>query len=304
MPLFSCIHRHKLLKYTRLTPPLPAIQLAKRLMIHAVASIVAVVCYLAASVPQMLHLLSRRQRNHERAQPDRRLFLIFSLLAVSAHGISNFDTIFTPQGVDLGIFRVASLIAWFICVLALLNTLRRPVETSAAILYPISCIAILVSLFAQGPDIYLQNLSAGMISHIILSILAYSVLAICAVQALVLSAQERELKHHHLQGILRALPPLQTMEAMLFEGLWLGVILLTMAIATGAIYVDNLLAQHLLHKTVFSIAAWIIFASLLWGHSVRGWRGHIAVRWTLIGFGALVLAYFGTKFVLELILHR
>lgn len=274
-------------------------------MIHAAASIVAVVCYLAAAIPQGLFLLNTgTRRNREAAQPDRRILLTLCGIAVTAHAISVFGLIATPEGIDLGIFRVLSLVAWFICLLAVSNALRRPVENSIVILFPVSCIAIVIAEVTRGPDMYLINTGAGMLSHILLSILAYSVLALCAVQALVLSVQERELKHHHLQGILRTLPPLQTMEAMLFEGLWLGLGLLTLAIITGAIYVDNLLAQHLVHKTVFSVVAWIIFAALLWGHRVRGWRGHTAVRWTLIGFAALVLAYFGTRAVLELILHR
>jgi ABC-type uncharacterized transport system permease subunit len=274
-------------------------------MIHAAASIVAVVCYLATAIPQGLFLLNTgMRRNREAAQPDRRIFLTLCATAVTAHAISVFGLIATPAGIDLGLFRVLSLVAWFICLLTVFNALRRPVENSVVILFPVSCIAIVVAEVTRGPDMYLINPGAGMLSHIFLSILAYSVLALCAVQALALSVQERELKHHHLRGILRALPPLQTMEAMLFEGLWLGLGLLTLAIVTGAIYVDNLLAQHLVHKTVFSVAAWIIFAALLWGHRIHGWRGHTAVRWTLIGFAALVLAYFGTKLALELILHR
>jgi ABC-type uncharacterized transport system permease subunit len=293
------------MKYTRLDIPSQLSILRSDLMIHAAASIIAVVCYLAAAIPQGLFLFNTGlHRGREHTKPGRGAFLSLCAIAVSAHAVSVFGLIITPAGIDLGIFRVMSLIAWFICLLTVVNALRRPVENSVVILFPISCVAIAVAEFTRGPDMYLLNPGAGMLSHILLSILAYSVLALCAVQALVLAVQERELKHHHLRGILRALPPLQTMEAMLFEGLWLGLGLLTLAIATGAIYVDNLLAQHLVHKTVFSVAAWIIFAALLWGHRAYGWRGHIAVRWTLIGFVVLVLAYVGTKLVLELILQR
>ncbi|MET0378437.1 MAG: cytochrome c biogenesis protein CcsA [Spongiibacteraceae bacterium] len=282
-------------------------------MMHVVVSLIAVVFYLAAAIPQGLVLMGRGTLNpnlgspgitNARTVPHRTRLFLFGIIAVSAHGISALGTIYTPEGIDLGIFRVLSLISWFICAIALLNTLRRPLENSLAILFPLACIAIAVSLVGHGPDVYLQNYGAGLLSHILLSILAYSVLALCALQALVLSLQERELKHHHMRGVLRVLPPLQTMESMLFEGLWIGLILLTLAIATGALYVDNLFAQHLVHKTAFSIIAWMIFAALLWGHHQQGWRGHTAVRWTLVGFGALVLAYFGTKFVLELVLHR
>jgi ABC-type uncharacterized transport system permease subunit len=267
-------------------------------MIHAVASIIAVVCYLAASAYQGSFLL---KRNHP--QPPRGRFIALGIVAVAAHGISAFGIIYTQQGIDLGIYRVASLAFWFICLIGLLSNLRRPLETALALLFPLACLSIAISFMPHGPDRYL-TISPGVFGHIIFSILAYSVLSLCALQAVVLAIQERELKHRHTRGILNALPPLQTMEQMLFEMLWVGLVLLTLAIVTGAIYVENLFAQHLVHKTVFSLIAWCIFASLLWGHKKLGWRGHTAVRWTLIGFAALFLAYFGTKLVLELILHR
>lgn len=267
-------------------------------MIHAVASITAAVLYLAAALYQGLYLINQQQR------PIRGLFLTLGALATVAHGVSAMGLIYTPHGIDLGIFRMLSLVFWFISVIGVLNGLRRPLETSLALLFPLSATSIIISFALRGPETHFQYLSTGVFSHIILSILAYSVLSLCAIQALVLAVQERALKHRHIKGMLNALPPLQTMESMLFELLWVGFVLLSLAILTGAIYVENLFAQHLVHKTVFSIAGWCIFAGLLWGHQQLGWRGHTAVRWTLTGFGALVLAYFGTKLVLEIILHR
>lgn len=268
-------------------------------MIHAVASIIAVVFYLSAAVYQGLYLYNPARR------PVRSRFLALGTAAVLAHGFSAFGTIYTAHGIDLGFFRVLSLISWFICFIGLLGALRRPLDNALALLFPLASVALIVSLLVRGPDThYAQNFSAGVFSHILLSILSYSVLSLCALQALILALQERELKHRHLSGVLNALPPLQTMEAILFELLWVGVILLSLSILTGALYIHNLFAQHLVHKTVFSIIAWLIFAGLLWGHHQLGWRGHTAVRWTLVGFGALVLGYFGTKLVLELILHR
>lgn len=73
---------------------------------------------------------------------------------------------------------------------------------------------------------------------------------------------------------------------------------------SGFLFIDDLFAQHLAHKTLFSILAWIMFAGLLIGRSRYGWRGKIAVRWTLYGFASLLLAYFGSRIVLELILDK
>ena len=92
------------------------------------------------------------------------------------------------------------------------------------------------------------------------------------------------------------------METLLFELIWVGLALLTLAIGSGIIYLDDIFAQHLVHKSTLSIAAWLIFAMLLWGRHQWGWRSQTAVRWTLGGFATLMLGYFGSKLVLELIL--
>ena len=98
------------------------------------------------------------------------------------------------------------------------------------------------------------------------------------------------------------MPPLQTMEALLFDIVWAGFLFLTLSIITGAIFIEDMLAQKLSHKTVFSILSWLIYAVLLTGHQIQGWRGASAVRWVLGGFAALMLAYFGSKLVIEVIL--
>jgi ABC-type uncharacterized transport system permease subunit len=268
-------------------------------MMHAVASITAVVFYLTAAIYQGLYLLERGLSRSVRSR-----FLILGTIAVIAHGFSAIGPIYSPSGIDLSFFRVLSLSFWFVCLIGLLSNLRRPLETVLALLFPLASLSIITTFAIQGPDSRLDSLSVGVLAHIVLSILAYSALSLCALQAFVLALQERALKQRHVNGVINALPPLMTMENLLFELLWVGFLLLTAAIATGMVYIDNLFAQHLVHKTIFSLIAWCIFAGLLWGHRKLGWRGHTAVRWTLAGFTALALAYFGTKVVLELILHR
>lgn len=94
------------------------------------------------------------------------------------------------------------------------------------------------------------------------------------------------------------------MEVMLFELLFVGVVLLTLSIISGFLFVDDIFAQSLVHKTLLTMLAWVLFSVLLWGHHKLGWRSQIAVRLTLAGFAALMLAFFGSKLVLELVLQR
>ena len=111
-----------------------------------------------------------------------------------------------------------------------------------------------------------------------------------------------QLKTNYTSLLIRNLPPLQTMESLLFEMIWTGLILLTLGMISGTIFIDDLFAQHLVHKTILSIIAWAIFAALLTGRQLKGWRGITASKWTLWGCLFLMLGYFGSKLVIEFIL--
>ncbi|WP_414729703.1 inner membrane protein YpjD [Zhongshania aliphaticivorans] len=225
------------------------------------------------------------------------------LMATVCHALAAFTAISTPVGMDLGVIQVLSLITWLICVITLSASLRRPLHNLLIALYPLAAISLTAELLIPGKQQFLQHQSPGVLSHILLSILAYSMLTIAAVQAIVLALQNRMLRDHRLKGLPSILPPLQTMEAMLFELIWAGFVLLSLAIITGAVYVDDILAQHLLHKTVFSVLSWVLLAILLCGRAALGWRGNIAIRWTLWAFSCLLLGYLGTKIALSLIIH-
>ena len=101
-----------------------------------------------------------------------------------------------------------------------------------------------------------------------------------------------------------AFPPLQAMESLLFQMISTGLLFLSVSLLSGFIFIEDLFAQHLVHKTILSIVAWFIFSSLLIGRKRYGWRGKTAIRWTLYGFLSLLLAYFGSKLVLEVILDK
>jgi len=186
----------------------------------------------------------------------------------------------------------------------LLSSLRKPLRNLFLFLLPFSIIAIGIDNTLGLGHQHMVLLSPGLAAHVVLSILAYSLLTIASLQALFLAYQNRLLKRKQLRGVVGLLPPLQTMESLLFELLWAGQILLTLSILSGAIFIESLFAQHLVHKTTFSILSWVIYAVLLWGRHALGWRGNVAIRWTLCGFAALMLAYFGSKLVLEVILQR
>jgi len=141
-------------------------------------------------------------------------------------------------------------------------------------------------------------------THILSSIIAFSLLTIAAFQSLLLALQNRQLKSRNPGRLMLAFPPLQAMESLLFQMISAGVFFLSISLLSGFIFIEDLFAQHLVHKTILSIIAWVIFSSLLIGRKRYGWRGKKAIRLTLYGFVSLLLAYFGSKLMLELILQR
>lgn len=233
------------------------------------------------------------------AQPYFKLVLP---LAIAAHMWSASDLMFTESGVQLGFFQVASVFFAAMNIIVMLSALRKPTENLFLILLPFTCLALALSamVFTRSPVV--SDLSYPMVAHILLSIVAYSLLTLATLQALLLNYQNSRLKSHHVKSVIGVFPPLQTMESLLFDLVWAGFILLTMSIGTGVIFIEDLFAQQLSHKTVFSLFSWLLYAVLLAGRHALGWRGKIATRWVIAGFVMLMLAYFGSKFVIEIVM--
>ena len=224
--------------------------------------------------------------------------------AAVLHGLAAAGYIDAAGAINLGFLNALSLTTLFIVGILLLVALAKPVDKLGIIIFPLAALALTLKVAFPIENPVPKDYSWPMRIHILVSMLAFSLLNVAAIQAILLALQEWRLRSHHMSRFNRSLPPLQTMESLLFQLIGAGFVLLTVSLVTGFVFLENLFAQHLAHKTVLSMAAWGVFAVLLWGRMVHGWRGQTAIRWTLSGFAALLLGYFGSKVVLELILHR
>ncbi len=228
----------------------------------------------------------------------------WAALALAAHGVALAHGSIQAGMLLIGIGTALSLFAWQAALLLWLFSLREAIGALGLVVYPLAGICALIGLVLPGAPGASDTLTWPLQLHILLSMLAYGLLTLGAVQAVVLALQHRQLHQGAPSRAFAALPPLQTMEALLFRLIAAGFFLLSLAIATGALFIDNLFTQHLAHKTILSLVAWLVFAVLLWGRRRYGWRGRVALRGVLGGYGVLVLAYFGSKLVLELILGQ
>jgi ABC-type uncharacterized transport system permease subunit len=230
--------------------------------------------------------------------------LLVGAAGLALHSMALAAAVAERGGPELSFGGVLSLVAWLLAVFALLVALKARFVGLAAVLLPAAGIAALAVLL---PDPVTPRSAApnwGIHAHVSLSILAYSLLSLGAGLAVLFLFRERTLRRRQLTAWTRILPPLESLESALFTALVAGFSLLTLALFSGLMFLQDIFAQHLLHKTVLSIVAWGVFAILLLGRLKLGWRGRQAIHWVLAGYGLLALSYFGSRFVLEFLLGR
>jgi ABC-type uncharacterized transport system permease subunit len=228
---------------------------------------------------------------------------VIACVALVLHAIAVHNALIQDGALYFSLGATVSLFAWQCALLCWLLALARPLQHLGIVIYMLAALSIgLGYLSYETPEKAFSG-SWGLGIHVLLSLLSYGLLTIAALQALALLAQDRGLRQHHSPPWTNRLPALETMEQMLFQLMGLGLFLLSLTLLSGLLFVDDLFAQHLAHKTFLSLFAWLVFSTLLWGRWQFGWRGRKAINWTLGGYISLLLAYFGSKWVLEVILN-
>lgn len=259
-------------------------------------AILDILFYLSASLFIGLNLIEKIPRG-------RYWLFLLGFLAVCLHGILLHEWIDIAAGQNLNVFNMLSLTAWLVSIFVLVMILIKSVEILSLFIFPASAISILLVL--AFPRVYIVDTIASpdTLFHIILSIFTFCVLCLAGLLAILLAIQEWLLHQNRFTGLIRKLPPLESMETLLFQVITLGFILLSVVLITSVYFYHQLLFVHLiiLQKTIIVIAAWIIFAILLIGRFRWGWRGKKAIYYTLLGVMLLIIAYFGSKLMLEAI---
>ncbi len=228
--------------------------------------------------------------------------LALGFVAIALHILTLSPSLFTAAGLNLGFYSMVSLTSLLIVLLLWIAALGKPVENLGITILPLAGLSVVLDMTLPAQHLFQGRPPLSLEIHILTSMLAYSLLALAAAQAILFAIQDWRLRNRRPGGFVRALPPLETMELLLFQAIALGFILHTLALLSGAVAVQDLFAQQVVHKTILSLIAWVLFAILLWGRWRFGWRGRVAIRWTLIAFSILLLAYFGSKLVLEVLL--
>jgi len=239
--------------------------------------------------------------------PDVRLENLLVPVALVLHAMLLHRGIVVADGLNLGVANAVSLLVWLTALIYWLAGLAYPgLSGMQGLMAPIALAAVLLQGAVPSRHIVTYTAEPLFTLHFAIAMLAYALVIVATVHALVMLAEEKWLHRGVMPPFLKALPPLLEMEALLFRILLAAFILLTLTVVSGVFFSELLFKKPLTftHKNVFAILSWLIFGGLLAGHHLRGWRGRKAVRWTLAGFFMLLLAYVGSKFVFEIVLQR
>jgi len=267
-------------------------------MSHEFPLILAAAFYLVAAV--LLYASVR-----ERSPAWRNGSIAFAIAGALFHGGAQYNHWFGGSLPDVSLSHLLSLCALVVMVLLITSTFtRKELYAAGLVALPIAAGVLLLEWVLPHSGLPLKEASFGIAVHMISSVLAFGLLSIAGVYALFAFFIDHFLRRHHLNPLVRSLPPLEVLEDLLFKTIAAGFSLLTVSLLSGMMFINDIFAQHLVHKTILSILAWVVFGVMLWGRWRYGWRGSLAVRLTLAGIILLVLSYFGTKLVLEVILGK
>jgi ABC-type uncharacterized transport system permease subunit len=226
------------------------------------------------------------------------------LLIIHASGL--YVALFSEAGMRFSFSFALSLMMWLAVLIYWLESFMSRMEGMQPMVLPLAAVCTILARGVPTGTLGRPRQCHGFKLHFLAAMLAYSLLTLSALHAIFMGFTENALHKRSLKRRLNSLPPLLTMESLLFRMLLVGFILFTLTVGSGVFFSEALFGKPLTvdHKTLFAFASWGIFATLLIGRHAWGWRGKRALRWTLAGFALLILAYVGSRFVAEVMLGR
>ena len=228
------------------------------------------------------------------------------IMPLGLHALLLTRAVFSGDALYLGVGTAISVIIWLTALIYWTWSFFYRLEGLQVLVVPAAAGLSLLPLALPSVHPLANTHMAAFKAHLIISLLAYSLFTIASLHVLMMALMERRLHRGNLPQFMQNLPPLLTMERLLFRIISAGFVLLTLTLGSGILFSEEVFGKPMqfTHKTAFGILSWLIFGAMLAGRALYGWRGRVAMRWTLAGFLSLFLAYIGSKFVLEVLLQR
>ncbi|MCF6299241.1 MAG: cytochrome c biogenesis protein CcsA [Thiomicrorhabdus sp.] len=254
---------------------------------------------LSALLASLLYLLASRliwQKIQGNSDTNIRPKVIkLALMATLVHAFALSSTLWGDQAIHFNMGNGLSLVALLASAILLVTCINKNTEILGIFVYPIAALTVLLPVFMN--DFTPLPLTLGI--HVLISIAAYSIMGIATAQAILYGRQECLFRKKKLSRLMKALPPLQVMENTLIQLVIIGFIFLSFALLSGAFFIEDIFAQHLIHKTFLAILSWLVYGAFLFGHFKYGWRGRKAARYTIWAYVLLVLSFVGTSIILS-----
>ncbi|MCP9268310.1 inner membrane protein YpjD [Xenorhabdus sp. XENO-1] len=261
-----------------------------------VFSIIALLAYLI-SLTLIVPGLLRQQNSYQK------LALLFSIMALINHAIAlKYQIFHVSSGQNLTLLNLGSIVSLLMSTIMTVVAFRGRAWFLQPIVYSFAMINLMLASMVPGAFITHLEDSIELFIHIGLALLGYATLLIAALYALQLGWLDHLLKKKKF-SFSSGMPPLMTIERKMFHITQVGVILLTLTLCTGIMYMDNIFGKENIHKSVLSIIAWFVYVTLLWGHYHEGWRGKRVIWFNLIGAFILTLAFFGGRLLQEIMVY-
>jgi ABC-type uncharacterized transport system permease subunit len=235
--------------------------------------------------------------------PKKSFALALAGIALLIHVVILWDTVLIMPGQNMSIMNVVSLVAWLISMTMFFASFKLPNTILLPVVFGFTALVVMLTPFLSDMHIMHYRIKPALLIHIGFALLAYACLSIAFLYAMQLAYINLRLKEKRASLLHSSLPPLMAVETILLKLLLVGNVLLTMSLVTGFMFLENMFAKEQAHKTVLSLLAWLIYSVILFGHAKFGWRGKPVITATIAGSILLTLAYFGSRFVREVIIN-
>ena len=266
-------------------------------MLNSLLLVCVIACYCAATFLIALYIRANTQA------PGEPKYLNIATVIGSVGVVANlaywYQIGLTATSLNFSVHSMMALISSILVAIFILCSLAMPIRRLGVLVFPIALIGLLLSSFWTKELATELTLSPALMAHILISITAFALLTIATVQGLLYVYQERQIKNRTNPAMLMALPPLQTMEQLLFRLIWAGFICLTLTLFSGAVFSQYLFGHAFMfkHHTILPFLGWLVFVTGLFRRLKYGIRGSRAVALTIVGFVLIQLGYFGTKII-------
>ena len=264
-------------------------------MMLTILLLLAILGYVASAVVVLQNILQNRLLNPA-------FQLIPAVIAIVSHAALIFNEFSADNFYHINIASSLASVAWLIALFALLRGQHAGAMMLKPVVYLFAALSCILLAFAPARWGTYLSMDVGLLIHIVLSLVAYGILALATLYAIQSAYVSKILKQRKNPVIFSKLPPLMTLERYFFRLLFSGTLLLLLALASGFAFLNDMFAQDVAHKTILSIAAAAVYVVANVIHRVSGARGRLMVVLTLVGGILLTLGYFGSRFVKDILL--